>query len=151
MPLSLILFLAALAGAVFMAGVIWTVQGVHYALFPQVGAAGWNQYHAAHTRRMTGVVLPPMVLELGASGLLAFLAPSPFSAPVPHALLWLGFGLALLTWIVTAFVSVPLHARLGQGWDADTAARLLRTNWLRTALWSAHALLLLCQAGWLLA
>ena len=129
-----------------MAGVIWTIQVVHYALFRQVGVAGWSSYHAAHTRRMTGVVLPAMVVELGSSGLLA-LAP-PLGAARP--LLLLSLALAALTWAATFLVSVPLHARLSQGWDDAVGAALVRTNWARTALWTAHALVMLIVLWFLL-
>jgi hypothetical protein len=35
--------------------------------------------------------------------------------------------------------SVPAHRALGGGFDASVHARLLATNWLRTAAWTAHA------------
>ena len=102
-----------------MTGVIWSIQLVHYALFGQVGAAGWRDYHAAHTRRMTWVVLPAMVVELGTAGLLALAPP----LGVPRPLLLLGLALAALTWAVTFFVSVPLHAKLSKDGMARRARR----------------------------
>ena len=142
----MILLLACAGASLYMAGVIWTIQVVHYALFRQVGTAGWLAYHAAHTQRMTWVVLSPMVVELGTSSLLA-LAPPP---GVPRPLLLLGFALAALTWAVTFFVSVPLHALLSRGWDDVAGAALVRTNWARTALWTCHALVMLLALGCLL-
>ena len=135
------LFLVDIAAALYMVGVIWTVQLVHYPLFLRVGAAGWAAYHEAHTRQMTVVVLPAMVAELAASGLLALARP-PWLSP---GLLWLGFGLAVGTWAVTFFVSVPLHNTLGRGFDADAVYRLVATNWFRTAFWTGHGLVLLFQ------
>ena len=143
----LALFALDLASAWYMTGVIWTVQIVHYPLFARVGAAGWADYHPAHLRRMTGVVLPAMLAELGASGLLALARPPDFSS----ALLWIGLGLAALTWAVTFFVSVPLHDALARGYDLSLIRRLVGTNRLRTALWTAHALTLLLQLWRLLA
>ena len=141
-PLLLSLcFLLDLAATLYLWGVIWTVQLVHYPLFARVGAAEWASYHAAHTRLMTLVVLPAMVTELGTSGLLALLRPVWLSSP----LLWLGFGLAAGTWAVTFFVSVPLHDVLSRSFDGAAIARLVSTNWLRTLFWTAHALLLLFQ------
>lgn len=141
-----VLFLVDITAALYMMGVIWTVQLVHYPLFLRVGAAGWAAYHDAHTRQMTAVVLPAMVAELGAAGLLALARP-PWLSP---GLLWLGFALAVGTWAVTFFVSVPLHAALGRGFDPDAIRRLVATNWLRTAFWTGHALVLLVQAWRLL-
>ena len=140
------LFLSDVAAALYMMGVIWTVQLVHYPLFLRVGAADWAAYHDAHTRQMTYVVLPAMVAELAASGLLVLARP-PWLSP---GLLWLGFALAVGTWAVTFFVSVPLHNTLGRGFDPDAIHRLVATNWLRTAFWTGHALVLLVQVWRLL-
>ncbi len=137
--LRLVTLLVCLASALYMTGVIWTVQLVHYALFDRVGQAGWTAYHDAHTQRMTWVVLLPMVLELGTSGLLA-LSPPP---GVPRSLLVFGFALAVLTWAVTFLVSVPLHGALSRGWDEEAWRSLARTNWWRTALWTGHAAIML--------
>lgn len=140
------LFLLDSAATLYLWGVIWTVQLVHYPLFARVGAAHWAEYHAAHTRLMTLVVLPAMVTELGSSGLLALARPSWLSPP----LLWAGFACAVLTWGVTFFVSVPLHDTLSRGFDPAAIERLVQTNWLRTAFWTAHAALLLMQIARLL-
>ena len=140
------LFLLDLAATLYMWGVIWTVQLVHYPLFARVGVQNWEDYHTAHTRLMTLVVLPAMVTELGTSGLLALTRPS-WLAP---GLLWAGFALAALTWAVTFFVSVPLHDALSRGFDAAVITRLVSTNWLRTALWTGHAVVLLVQVWRLL-
>lgn len=130
-----------IASVLYMCGVIWTVQLVHYPLMARVGGAEFSRYHASHTSLMTLVVLLPMVVELGTSGLLALGAvPLP---GVPRGLLWLGFALAVATWAVTFFVSVPLHGRLSSGFDASAHRALVQTNWLRTIAWSAHGLVVL--------
>ena len=90
---------------------------------------------------MTSVVLPAMVTELGTSGLLALVRPAWLSP----SLLLAGFACAVLTWAVTFFVSVPLHDTLSRGFDPTAISRIVATNWLRTAFWTAHALLLLLQ------
>lgn len=140
------LFLLDLAATLYLWGVIWTIQIVHYPLFARVGAAQWADYHNAHTRLMTIVVLPAMVTELGTSGLLALARPAWLSP----SLLWTGFACAVLTWAVTFFVSVPLHDTLSRSFDPAAISRLVATNWLRTAFWTAHALILLWQIARLL-
>ncbi len=140
------LFLLDIAATLYMWGVIWTIQVVHYPLFARVGADHWGDYHHAHTRLMTYVVLPAMVTEIGTSGLLALVRPSWLSP----GLLWAGFACAVLTWAVTFFVSVPLHDTLSRGFDPAAISRIVATNWLRTALWTAHTLILLMQLGRLL-
>ena len=140
------LFLLDIAATLYLWGVIWTIQVVHYPLFARVGAAQWEDYHAAHTRLMTYVVLPAMVTELGTSGLLALARP-PWLSP---SLLWAGFACAVLTWAVTFFVSVPLHDILSRSFDPAAIHRIVATNWLRTAFWTAHAVILLWQVSRLL-
>ena len=140
-PLFAFLFLLDTAATLYMWGVIWTIQIAQYPLFARIGAVQWQDYHRVYTRSITAVVLPAMVMELGASGLLALLRPA-WLSPAP---LWAGFACALLTWAVTLLVSVPLHDTLGRGFDADAIARLVATNWLRTLFWTAHAVILLLQ------
>jgi hypothetical protein len=55
----------------------------------------------------------------------------------------LGAILLLPIWLSTALLQVPAHRRLGSGFDDTVAARLVQTNWLRTALWSARSALIL--------
>src|SRR3954466_7214959 len=56
--------LTCLASTLFMTGLIWFVQVVHYPLFAEVDPARFRRYHAAHTRATTRAVLIPMILEL---------------------------------------------------------------------------------------
>lgn len=140
------LFSLDIAATLFLWGVIWTIQVVHYPLFARVGAAHWAEYHAAHTRLIIFVVLPAMVTEISTSGLLVLSRPS-WLSPL---LLWAGFACAVTTWAVTFFISVPLHGTLSRGFAASAIARLVAANWLRTAFWTAHAVVLLTQIGFLL-
>ncbi|MBC8142373.1 MAG: hypothetical protein H7Y38_13135 [Armatimonadetes bacterium] len=137
--------LADIAASLYMAGVIWTVQLVHYFLFDKVSAAGWATYHRLHSQQMSLVVLLPMVVQLGASCLLAW---SPPGLPGVPRFVWLvGAALVVGTWVVTFFVSVPLHGKLGGAFDADACRALVQTNWIRTALWTAQAALMLYVVG----
>jgi hypothetical protein len=142
--LALVL-LAHAAATLIMVGAIWVVQRVHYPLFTYVDAARWRAFHAEHGSRITPVVGPTMVIELVTSALLSLAWPG--RAPV---ITHVGFGLALVTWIATALVAVPIHHRLGTGFDASLARRLVVTNWIRTLAWTARggvALWLLRSAG----
>lgn len=140
------LLLVHAAATLALVGLIWTVQLVHYPLMAQVGAAGYPGYQAAHERRITLLVGPLMVVE-GATAVWIALVPPPGVDP---ALAWAGVVLVALIWAVTRAVSVPCHARLRHGFDRRAHERLVRTNWLRTAAWTARgaiALVLLASAG----
>lgn len=132
------------AATLALVGLIWTVQVVHYPLMAHVGAAGYRAFQAAHERRITVVVGPLMLVEAASAALLALAPP----AGASRVLAWLGLGLVLVVWALTQWVSVPCHARLRAGFDAAAHRRLVRTNWLRTAAWTARgalALALLAQ------
>lgn len=126
-----------------MGGLIWFVQIVHYPLFARVTGAGDREYAAEHQRRTAWVVIPFMLVEGVVATLLA-IAPPP---GVPRAAAVVGLGLVLLVWLSTAAVQMPLHGRLGrEGHAPAVVAALVRSNWPRTVLWTARALL----AVWML-
>lgn len=135
---SLLLLLNA-AATMFMIGVIWFVQVVHYPLFAQAGSGGFPAYEARHTSLTSWVVAPPMLVE-GITALLLFRFP-----PTGVSTWQLSIGLALLAviWLSTAFFQVPCHKKLSQGFDAVVHRRLVGTNWIRTAAWSLRGLLVL--------
>lgn len=136
-------FLAQLAATLYMTGLIWMVQVVHYPLFAKVGADAFPAYHHLHVARISPVVMVPMLVELGAAALL--LADRPSWMPAWAA----GVGVALIAvaWGSTFFFSVPAHDALGRGLDPAAVQRLVATNWIRLAAWTARSGLLL----WLLA
>jgi hypothetical protein len=126
-----------LAATCAMVGLIWFVQVVHYPGFELVGADRFVTYEAAHTRRTTWVVGPPMAVE-GLTALWLVAAP-------PDSL---GRGLPIAGAVIlgvvhtcTVLVQVPLHGSLATGFDAGRAARLVHTNWVRTVGWSLRGVL----------
>lgn len=133
---------AHLATTLFMTGLIWFVQIVHYPLFAQVGSEGFALYEATHASRITWIVAPVMAIELGTAAIIA-IAPAPFA---PASLAWLGFGAVLIIWASTAFIQVPCHARLSRGFDTATHRRLVNSNWIRTVAWTGRAALALSLA-----
>ena len=50
--------------AAYLTGVIWTVQLVHYPGFAQANRETFILFHREHSRRISWVVMGPMVLEL---------------------------------------------------------------------------------------
>lgn len=115
----------------FMTGLIWFVQVVHYPLFDRVGKPDFATYEAHHTRRTGRLVGGPMILELG---LTVALACSPGGT-----LAWCGLGLLGIIWLSTAVGQVPMHRRLERGFDQAAHRRLVRGNWVRTIGWSLRA------------
>jgi hypothetical protein len=121
-----------------MCGLIWFVQVVHYPLFAQVTGPGERAYAAEHQRRTALVVMPFMLVE-GLTAALVAASPPP---GIPRGVAFAGLGLVLLLWASTGMVQMPLHGRLGrEGHLPAAVASLVRSNWLRTALWTARGLL----------
>lgn len=123
-----------LAATAAMLGVIWFVQIVHYPLFAAVGGEGFADYEARHVRRTGWVVVPLMAVESLAALALPFLARDEVGLALPL----IGLALLLAIHACTAFLAVPAHRRLGRGFDAATHRRLVATNRLRTAGWTAR-------------
>ncbi len=130
------------AATLFMVGLIWFVQVVHYPLAGQVGEASFAAYQAAHMARTSWVVGPPMLTELACVGLLVFSPP----AGVPVWSVWLGAGLLAVVWGSTALLQVPAHSALLEG--SGSVAHLVATNWIRTVAWSLRGLLALAMVAW---
>ena len=125
------LLLVHLTATAVLTGLVWVVQLVVYPSFRLVGGGpSWPAFHAAHSRAVVVAVGPPWAVQgVTVAALLVRDGPGP--------LLLLTGALALATVVVTVTVSVPLHTRLGRGYDDALARRLVATNWLRTAAWSA--------------
>jgi hypothetical protein len=142
--LAATLFLAQYAATLFMTGLIWFVQIVHYPLFGTIHANTspdvFRTYENRHANRTGWVVFPPMAVELltAFAALLPGLRPTFFSQPAATA----SAIMVVLIWASTGLLQVPLHNRLAAHPSALTIHHLVRSNWLRTALWSARAILL---------
>jgi len=135
------LLIAQLLVSGFLSGLIWTIQVVHYPLMARVGAEQFAQYERLHSAAITPLVGPVMLVEAAIAGLLLLHRPTGLPACMP----WVGAVLVVVIWAVTFLVSVPCHAVLAQGFDAAAHERLVATNWLRTAGWTARAAL----AAWM--
>jgi uncharacterized membrane protein len=120
---------------VYMTGLIWFVQVVHYPLMGEVGRDHYNQYQRKHMRLTSWVVGPPMLLESVTAILLLLQWPAPWT--------WTGVWLLAIIWLSTAFLQVPMHRVLEQGFDPVAHKRLVQTNWIRTAAWTFRSLFLL--------
>lgn len=139
-PFPLLAVLHA-APTLYLCGLIWFVQVVHYPLYAEVGAERFAEYEREHCRRTNRVVLVPMLLELSLAAWLLVAAPA-------HLRAWTATGMLLVVvvWGSTFLLQVPCHRRLARGQDFGAIRRIVATNWLRTAAWTARAALAL----WLL-
>ncbi len=130
--------IAQLAATSMMAGVIWIVQLLVYPSFADVAATvdrrEWQQFHARHSRRISFVVGPAMIVEAICALWLLIALP----ASIPAALIASGAGLVAINWATTILVSSRHHARLSSEAEMSCIGQLIAVNWLRTAAWSAR-------------
>lgn len=117
----------------FMVGLIWFVQVVHYPLFANVGGEQFKLYEEQHQRLTTWVVGPAMLVELMTAALL-FKTPPAESSTIA----WIGLGLVVVIWLATALLSVPAHNSLTIEYSTAAYRKLVATNWIRTVAWSAR-------------
>ena len=122
-----------------LVGLIWTIQVVHYPLMSRVGEARFAEYQREHMRRITWLVGPLMLAEVGLALALWMRA----ATPNEERLGWIGALLLLVIWGATAAFSVPAHGRLEAGFDENAHARLVATNWIRTGAWTLRGALAL--------
>lgn len=127
-------FLVNSASSLFLCGLIWLVQLVHYPSFHFVDKSRFEDFHLFHSQRISIIVIPVMIIELITSGILWWHYPS-------LSLYSVGFYLVILIWISTAIFSVPNHNKLLDGKSTDIIDSLVNTNWVRTILWTLKAVL----------
>jgi hypothetical protein len=116
----------------FCAGLVWVIQLLVYPGFAAMVGPDWETVHARHTRLMGLLVTGPWALQgLTCAVLLVWRPPG-----VPLVAALAAGVCGAVTVAVTVGSSVPCHQRLARGWDPAVHARLVRTNWWRTAAWT---------------
>lgn len=134
-----VLVLIHLVATLFMTGVIWFVQVVHYPLFADVGGEAFRGYQQRHVQRTGWVVGPPMLLE-AATATALLVEPA---AELSFAWAAVNGGLLGVIWLSTWLSQVPQHNRLLGGFLPEAHRKLVAGNWIRTVVWSIRSLLLL--------
>lgn len=131
--------LANLASTLFMVGVIWFVQIVHYPLYANVGDQSFSNYEQLHSNATSWIVGPAMLVEAVTATLLLRFRP----AGVTRWVVGVGSVLVVVIWVSTAVLQVPCHDVLLRGFQSDVHQRLVVTNWIRTIAWSLRGCLTL--------
>jgi hypothetical protein len=133
------IFLVHLFSTLFMTGVIWFAQAVHYPLLERVGGDAFVAYEKENTRRTGWVVIPVMALEFITALLLLWRRPEFF----PFFYAWLNGALLAVIWVSTFTLQGPGHQQLTKKFDPALWRRLVRTNWIRTVAWTMRGILLI--------
>jgi hypothetical protein len=132
---SLRLVLVHLFVTAALAGLIWTIQLVHYPLFDYVERSRFVGFEQAHSARISYIVGPLMGVEFLCALLIVWQRPK----AIPMWLVIAAFVALMVVHATTVLFSVPAHTILGQRYDAGAHHRLVQTNWIRTIGWTARA------------
>jgi hypothetical protein len=125
--------------AAWMTGIIWVVQCVHYPMFKALHTlpeADFQQWMRFHTKHITPIVGPAMLLEVITGLVLLYYPPVSF---VPYWV-WLINMLSIgLLFFATTISSIPAHGQLAAlGFNKSVINRLVALNWVRTLLWTSR-------------
>ncbi len=127
------IYYSTLAVSWALFGLIWVVQLVHYPSFRFIDKNQFLDFHKRHTRSITIIVMPLMLLELGLSFWSCYLYQFEFAHLVP-------FLMVLGIWSSTFLIQIPIHQKLSKVKDELLINRLIKTNWIRTILWSIKSI-----------
>lgn len=128
-------FLLNFASSLFLCGLIWLIQILHYPFFANLERENYTKYQQRHMYLISFLVIPVMLMELITSVLLVF-QPSDFQVEFI-----IGLILVVLIWASTFFVQMPIHQKLLQGYDREIIQNLVSTNWIRTIGWTTKSIL----------
>lgn len=115
---------------------IWMVQLIVYPSFRFMSSTQLIAWHTKYTPRITAVVAPLMLAQLGISLLYIYTEIDLANA----------FHLALVisVWIITFGIFIPIHDKIQKGLGEDAMLKkLVELNWIRTVIWSIIFLQLL--------
>ena len=135
--MALILLIHA-ATTLYMTGVIWVIQLVHYPMMNMMDISQGEAFANRHQSSISYVVGPAMLVE-AATALILVNSQS-------HLWTWINVVLLGVIWLSTAALQVPCHTKLLKGFDEAAHRKLVQTNWIRTIAWSGRSLIIL----WLL-
>lgn len=116
----------------YLTGLCWVIQSVHYPVFFKVDQKRFSDALFRHGHRLTLIVAPAMIVEMGTGGMLLWQMPSLGTL--------FNFLSVVVVWWATFFVTVPMHRVLLQSRSKEKIYRLIVTNWLRTGIWTVRAI-----------
>jgi hypothetical protein len=116
---------------------IWMIQILIYPSFLYYSDDVFIKAMRAHQRKMTLIVFPLMMSELILSIYHVFNYRSLYAM--------VSLFLVILIWLSTIFIQMPIHERLLINKNQSEIYALIKTNWIRTVLWSIKLLILISQ------
>ena len=119
---------------IFLVSLIIITQLISYPLFLRVGRDEFLAYHKFYTKQISYVVTLPMMIEL-------LLSIYVLTIDV-NWLTLINITLLSVVWLSTFIIQVPIHNSLSVEYSGELVSQLIKTNWLRTSIWTLKLILI---------
>jgi hypothetical protein len=118
--------------------VVWLAQAIMYPSLAHIEENVFVEWHQTYSTRIAFFVIPLLCGQAIIVGIMIYYGGS--------FLTLLSAAMIALCWASTFGLSVPCHARLQRfGKDLTVIRKLVRTNFIRTILWTTVFLIGICQ------
>ena len=118
-----------------LVSIIWIIQVLHYPTFRYIESNIESEFHRFHTRSISFIVGPLMVIELLMASINLYI-----DLEVVSTIL---FVIVIIIWLSTFLIQVPIHNKLSSNYDQSLVNRLIKTNWIRTSCWTTKFLIMI--------
>ncbi|HAW18709.1 MAG TPA: hypothetical protein DCX14_00865 [Flavobacteriales bacterium] len=127
-------FLVHVVATIFMCGLCWFVQVVHYPLFREISFSDLSNYERKNLLRTSVVAIPVMVVEMLSGLIYLYCDLDPLFA--------LNMGLFVIIGISTLVFQAPIHLQISRSPTPERIEKLIQTNWIRTIAWTIRVAIL---------
>ena len=128
----LLLFYSKLIVSSILLGLILVIHFVHYKSFNFIDIEKFVEFHKFHTKNISFLVIPLMIIEVVISIIICYFYFSILSL--------INLSLVALIWITTFLLQVPSHNKLSTGKSIAEIEKLVSGNVFRVYLWFFKAI-----------
>ena len=127
-----LLFYSNLIVSSILLGLILVIHFVHYKSFNFIDVEKFVEFHKFHTKNISFLVIPLMIIEVVISIIICYFYFSILSL--------INLSLVALIWIITFLLQVPSHNKLSTGKSFAEIEKLVSGNVFRVYLWFFKAI-----------
>lgn len=127
-----LLFYSNLIVSSILLGLILVIHFVHYKSFNFIDIEKFVEFHKFHTKNISFLVIPLMIIEVVISIIICYFYFSILSL--------INLLLVALIWIITFLLQVPSHNKLSTGKSIAEIEKLVSGNVFRVYLWFFKAI-----------
>ena len=127
-----LLFYSNLIVSSILLGLILVIHFVHYKSFNFIDVEKFVEFHKFHTKNISFLVIPLMIIEVVISIIICYFYFSILSL--------INLSLDALIWIITFLLQVPSHNKLSTGKSIAEIEKLVSGNVFRVYLWFFKAI-----------